>query len=110
MSWLSEFNWNLLLITHLLKLNIFNLHLIIVFYSETGQKELYPWKFIFKAMGNLNYTLDKRYGFYSTHGVCISNLYPELHIDTSIGYTTFIMVVNFLSFILIGLSYIGIYR
>lgn len=61
-------------------------------------------------MKALNMVPEAQYGYYSTHGVCISNLYPDKNVDYSWGYTAFVMILNFLIFVCISVAYVLIYR
>ncbi|XP_039274034.2 G-protein coupled receptor GRL101-like [Styela clava] len=59
---------------------------------------------------NPNYTIVKKFGYYSAHSVCLPRLLPDPKTNKSWGYSLIFMLINFSSFFVIFISYVIIYR
>lgn len=72
----------------------------------------YTWKNMFDAMASINssYRPERYFGYYSAHSVCLPRLFPDVNVDQSWPYSLFIIILNFLAFVFILISYIVIYR
>ncbi|XP_039256016.2 uncharacterized protein LOC120332768 [Styela clava] len=82
------------------------------FQNVMGQEQTtYSWKGLFVLMKHLNNSFEPRYqfGYYSSHGVCLPKLFPTPS-DPTWQYSILIIVINFISFLTILVSYISIYK
>nr|XP_039247523.1 uncharacterized protein LOC120325480 [Styela clava] len=70
------------------------------------------WKTLNALMKTLNpsYTMKRKFGYYSTHGVCLPTLFPDREQDTAWMYSLLIIFVNLVAFSFIVIAYIFIYR
>nr|XP_039250278.1 G-protein coupled receptor GRL101-like [Styela clava] len=59
---------------------------------------------------NPEYKVKRRFGYYSTHGVCLPTLFPNRNTDTAWAYSLFFVIINFSSFVAIFIGYLKIYR
>ncbi|XP_077972282.1 G-protein coupled receptor GRL101-like [Styela clava] len=57
-----------------------------------------------------NFTIIEKFGYYSTHSVCLPKFFPDRFADSSWGYSLLFLLLNFCSFFLIVPAYILIYR
>ncbi|XP_077969488.1 G-protein coupled receptor GRL101-like [Styela clava] len=76
------------------------------------EKKLGTWSLLESLISDLNstYKVERRFGYYSTHGVCLPTLFPNPDTDTAWLYSLFILIVNFLAFFVIFIGYVKIYR
>nr|XP_039248516.1 uncharacterized protein LOC120326321 isoform X1 [Styela clava] len=70
------------------------------------------WQLLEKLMYDLNpdYIPKRRFGYYSSHGVCLPNFFPAPEEDAAWGYSLVIILINFFSLFFIFAAYIVIYR
>nr|XP_039264222.1 uncharacterized protein LOC120340036 [Styela clava] len=75
------------------------------------EEKLGTWSLLESLISDLNstYKVERRFGYYSTHGVCLPTLFPNPNTDTAWLYSLFILLVNFLAFIFIFIGYVKIY-
>ncbi|XP_077969490.1 relaxin receptor 1-like [Styela clava] len=75
-------------------------------------RKLGTWSLLESLISDLNstYKVERRFGYYSTHGVCLPTLFPNPDTDTAWLYSLFILIVNFLAFFVIFIGYVKIYR
>ncbi|XP_077969484.1 G-protein coupled receptor GRL101-like [Styela clava] len=76
------------------------------------EEKLGTWSLLESLISNLNstYKVERRFGYYSTHGVCLPTLFPNPDTDTAWLYSLFILIVNFVAFFVIFIGYVKIYR
>lgn len=75
------------------------------------RSDFYSWEFIIEKMKTIHPKLEPRFKFhyYSRHGVCLPNYYPDPETDFSFGFTCFVVIINVLCFVGISVMYICIY-
>ena len=56
-----------------------------------------------------NATIKGKYGFYSTHSVCLPMLFPNGR-EPGWWYSLIFLIVNFTSFLIIAAAYVGVYK
>ena len=59
---------------------------------------------------NEEYRPTLYFGYYSAHGVCLPKIFPDIHRDRSWGFSLFVIVLNFVSFLYMLIAYIAIYK
>lgn len=82
------------------------------FRGVLGQKQdLYSWNSLYSAMKQLNESFEPKFefGYYSSHGVCLPKFFPTFS-DPAWQYSIFLIIINFVSFFVILIAYIGIYK
>lgn len=69
------------------------------------------WTSMAKELNKLNPNLKPEYNFhyYSTHGVCLPNYYPQSTEDTSYLYSCIIMIINTICILIVAIAYCVIY-
>nr|XP_039253694.1 uncharacterized protein LOC120330817 [Styela clava] len=69
------------------------------------------WTLLENLVKNLNpaYIPERRFGFYSSHGVCLPRLFPDPSNDAAWGYSLMFILINFCAFIYIFVGYLIIY-
>ncbi|XP_039249356.2 uncharacterized protein LOC120327042 isoform X1 [Styela clava] len=85
--------------------------LLIMLNDSSVTYDLYGWTLLENLISKLNptYKPDRRFGFYSSHGVCLPRLFPDPSNDAAWGYSLLFILVNFLAFIYIFVGYLIIY-
>ncbi|XP_039271686.2 uncharacterized protein LOC120346100 [Styela clava] len=80
--------------------------------DESTVHAIGTWSLLESQIKDLNpeYKVQRRFGYYSTHGVCLPTLFPDRHLDTAWPYSLFIIIINFIAFFFILIGYIKIYR
>ena len=55
-------------------------------------------------------TVDQKYGFYSTHAVCLPTYLPDRDTDTAWSYSLAMIVLNFVAFLFVAIGYAIVFR
>ncbi|XP_077972986.1 relaxin receptor 1-like isoform X2 [Styela clava] len=59
---------------------------------------------------NPKFNIDRKFGYYSTHTVCLPTLFPNPIKDMAWGYSLILLIINFLAFFVISVGYFVIYK
>ena len=70
------------------------------------------WGKLERLVGDLNpnITVAYKYGYYSSHTVCLPTLFPDPEKDISWGYSLALLLINFFAFVFILVAYIAMYK
>ena len=70
------------------------------------------WRFVENLIKSIDddVTVGRKYGFYSSHTVCLPTFFPDQEAEVSWGYSLMIILLNFIAFVLIAIGYIIIFR
>nr|XP_039261829.1 G-protein coupled receptor GRL101-like isoform X4 [Styela clava] len=59
---------------------------------------------------NPKFNIDQKFGYYSTHTVCLPTVFPNPMKDMAWGYSLIFLIFNFLAFFVISVGYFVIYK
>ncbi|XP_077973213.1 uncharacterized protein LOC120338026 [Styela clava] len=59
---------------------------------------------------NPKFNIDRKFGYYSSHTVCLPTVFPNPMKDMAWGYSLIFLIINFLAFFVISIGYFVIYK
>ena len=73
-----------------------------------GFRNAPSWKVLEELVRNVDPTLrvDQKYGFYSSHTVCLPTFLPKVSVDTAWLYSLMMILLNFFAFFFAAIGYI----